>query len=245
MGFRADLLRFPDPGITAVALCNVGSSQPSVLLHAVADVVLEDQLQAVPMAAAVPAKTETADKAPPFEPVRYTGTYYGPAQSLLRRIENRDGKLWYVRGGGQDSELAYEGDDRFRMLDVPVPAVVQFGHDDDGQRQITFEMGAQRTVMNAVAPFAPDSEALATFAGEYESVELDVRWRLVVNGTQLELHPRRGDALPLSPAFSDAFTGAGLLRFQRNDEGDITGFEVDIGRARGIAFSRLLEPSID
>lgn len=245
MGFRSDLLRFPAPGIAAVALCNVGSSQPSALLHAVADVVLEDQLQAAPKAAAVPIPAGTTAKAPPFEPGRYTGTYYGPAQSLLRRIENRDGTLWYVRGGGQDSELAPEGDDRFRMLEVPAPAVVQFGHDKDGQRSLTLEMGAQRTVMHAVATFAPDADALAAFAGEYESAELDVRWRLAVDGTQLKLHPRRGDAMPLSPAFPDAFTGAGLLRFQRNDQGDITGFEVDIGRARGIAFIRRSEASID
>lgn len=245
MGFRSDLLRFPDSGIAAAALCNVGSSQPSNLLRAVADVVLEDQLQAAPTVAAMPAQTETAADAPLFEPDRYTGTYYAPVQSLVRRIEHRDGKLWYARDGGQDSALAYEGADRFRMLDVPVPAFVQFGNDKDGQRGITLEMGEQRTVMHAVEPFAPDSDALATFAGEYESVELDVRWRLVVDGKQLKLHPRRGDALPLSPAFADAFTGSGLMRFQRNDKGDITGFDVNIGRARGIAFSRLPETSVD
>ena len=244
MGFRSDLLRFPDAGISAVALCNGGSIQPTALLHAVADVVLEDQLQAGPEAAAEPAKTGTATEAPPFEPGRYTGTYYGPAQSLLRRIENRDGKLWYVRDGGQDSELAHEGDGRFRMLEVPVPAGVEFDNDEDGQRRMTFVSGAQRTVMRAVEPFAPDADALAAFAGEYESVELDTRWRLTVEGTHLVLHSRRGDAQPLYPAFPDAFTGGGLLRFQRDAEGDITGFEVDIGRARGIAFRRL-EPSID
>lgn len=245
MGFRAELLRFPKPGIAAVALCNVGSSQPWALLRAVADLVLEDQLQAAPEAAAKLASTDATAEAPLFKPDQYTGTFYGPDQSLVRRIEHRDGKLWYARDGGQDSELAYEGDDRFRMLDVPVPAVLQFGYDKDGQRRMTLEMGAQRTVMHAVAPFAPDSDALAAFAGEYESVELDARWRLVVDGTQLNLHPRRGDALPLSPAFADAFTGSGLLRFQRNDAGDITGFDINIGRARGISFRRRVATSAD
>jgi hypothetical protein len=110
---------------------------------------------------------------------------------------------------------------------------------------MTLDMGGQLTVMQAVAPFAPDADALATFAGEYESVELDTRWRLAVDGTQLNLHPRRGDALPLTPAFADAFTGSGLLRFERNAEGDIIGFEVNIGRARGIGFRRRAETSID
>ena len=243
MGFRSDLLRFPDPGISMVALCNAGSSQPSALLQAVADVVLEDRLQPIPMAAAAPAETGNATKAPPFESGRYTGTYFGPAESLVRRIENREGTLWYVRDGGHDSKLAYEGDDRFRMLDVPVPAIVQFGHDEDGRRRLTLEIGAQRTVMHAVAPFAPDAEALAPFAGEYDSAELDVRWRVSVDGEQLKLHPPRGEATPLSPAFPDAFTGIGLMRFQRDEAGAITGFEVDMGRTRGIAFRRLAPPA--
>ena len=243
MGFRSDLLRFPDPGISMVALCNAGSSQPSALLQGVADVVLEDRLQPIPMAAAAPAETGNAAKAPPFESGLYTGTYFGPAESLVRRIENREGTLWYVRDGGHDSELAYEGDDRFRMLDVPVPAIVQFGRDEDGRRRLTLEIGAQRTVMHAVAPFAPDAEALAPFAGEYDSAELDVRWRVSVDGEQLKVHPPRGEAMPLSPAFPDAFTGIGLMRFQRDEAGAITGFEVDMGRTRGIAFRRLAPPA--
>lgn len=253
MGFRSELLRFPETGMAAVALCNAGSSQPWVLLRAVADVVLADRLQAEPEAADVPAGTdatakvsgEATAKAPSFKPDQYTGAYYGQAQALLRRIELRDGSLWYARDGGNDSELAYEGDDRFRMVHSPAPAVLQFDHDEDGRRRMTIELGEQRTVMHAVAPFAPDADALAAFAGEYESEELDARWRLVVDGTQLNLHPRRGDALPLSPAFADAFTSGGLLLFQRSDDGDITGFEVNIGRARGIGFRRLLQTSVD
>lgn len=249
MGFRAEFLRFPNPGIAAVALCNVGSSQPWALVRAVADLVLEDQLQAAPKAAAATANadatTETTAKALSFDPGQYTGTYYGPDEARLRRIEHRDGKIWYARDGGQDSELAYEGGDRFRMLDVPMSVVLQFAHDKEGQRRMTIEMGAERTEMHAVAPFTPDADALAAFAGVYESAELDTRWRLAVDGAQLLLHPRRGDALPLTPAFADAFTGSGLLRFQRNDAGDITGFEVDIGRARGIGFRRLGMTSAD
>jgi CubicO group peptidase (beta-lactamase class C family) len=245
MGFRAELLRFPKSGVAAVALCNVGSSQPWELTRAVADVVLEDQLQAAAVPATPNEKAEQKANPPSFEPDQYTGIYFAEEQSLVRRIERRDGKLWYVRDGGQDSELAHEGNARFMMLDVPVPAAVQFGHAEDGRRRMTLVMGEQRTVMHAVAPFAPDSEALAQFAGEYESVEVDARWRLVVDGTQLNLYPRRGEPLPLSPAFADAFTGSGLLRFQRNNAGDVTGFDVSIGRARGIGFRRRMETSFD
>lgn len=248
-GYRSELIRFPEAGIAVAALCNAGSSQPWALSRNVADIVLGDRLQALPEAPATTAEadatTEEATKAPKFEPDLYTGTYYGADELLVRRIELRDGKLWYVRNGGQDSELAYEGGDRFRMLDVPMRAVLQFDHDKDGKRHMTLELGTDRTVMHSVAPFSPDADALAKFAGEYESAELDTAWRLSVDGTELKLYPRRGDPISLSPAFPDAFTGGGLLLFQRNDRGDLTGFSLNVGRTRGLDFRRRVPATAD
>ena len=244
MGFRAELMRFPDTGIAAAALCNVGSSSPSALLARVVDVVLERHLQPAPDASANLANVNTATmdaaKTPLAQPDRYIGTYYGPSQALVRRIEHRDGSLWYVRDGGQDSELVHLGNQRFRMVGTPVPAFVSFESDGNGRQRMTFESEAQRTEMRAVAPFAPDAHALARFAGEYASAELDTRWRLVSEGNQLHVHPKRGDAVPLIPVFEDAFQGPGLLRFQRDATGTISGFEVDVGRARGIGFRRVM-----
>jgi hypothetical protein len=248
-GFRSELLRFPEAGFTVATLCNVGSSEPWVLARAVADEVLQDRLQAETSAATVPAQAVAASgasaEAPAFEAADYTGIYFAAEQSLVRRIELRDGKLWYARSGGQDSELAYQGDARFAMVDVPEPVTLQFDHDADGQRRMTLEMDGQHTVMQLVPPFAPAGKALAAFVGEYQSEELDARWRLAVEDAQLKLYPRRGEPLPLSPAFADAFTGSGLLRFRRDDEGNVTGFEVNVGRARGIAFLRRSGSSVD
>ena len=242
-GFRSELLRFPEAGIASAALCNAGSSQPWSLLRAVADIVLEARLQGVPLAPAgtadADATGEASTSAPEFEPERYAGTYFGADDLLVRRIVLRDGKLWYVRDGGQDSEIAHEGQGRFRMLDVPTPAFLQFGQDANGQRRMTLEMGDERTELQSVGSFSPDADALAEFAGEYESVELDTRWRLSVDGTGLTLHPPRGKSMPLSPAFSEAFTGRGLLIFERDNQRGITGFSLNVGRARGIGFRRM------
>lgn len=243
MGFRSELLRFPDSAMAVAALCNVGSSDPSSLARAVADVVLAGKLKPAAKPADAPAEAnprpEATAQAATFDPGRYTGIYYSPAEALVRPIESRDGKLWYVRQRGQDSELAYEGAERFNMLDVPSPTSLQFGTAENGQKRVTFEMGEQRIEMHQVARFEPDAELLATFAGEYESVELDTRWTLAMDDGKLVLQPRRGAPVPLSPAFSDAFTGMGLLRFQRVPSGEITGFAVDVGRARGLAFNRV------
>lgn len=238
MGFRADLQRFPETGIGAAALCNLGSADPSGLLNQVADVMLADRLQAPP--ATTEPVVATKATSPGFKASDYVGTYYNPTQSLLRRIEVRDGTLRYVRPQGSDSELALDGEHRFRMLGVPGSAVLTFAPGQAGQRRLTLVTDGETIEMHEVAAFAPDAAALAAYAGEFESAELDTRWRALVEDGALKIRGRRGPLLPLTPAFRDAFIGAaGLLRYQRDAEGKVTGFAVDVGRARGIGFRKL------
>ena len=152
----------------------------------------------------------------------------------------RDGALRYVRPQGSESELALDGEHRFHMLGVPGSAVLTFVPGQAGKRRLTLLTDGETIEMHEVAAFAPDAVALATFAGEFESAELDTRWRALVEDGALKIRGRRGPLLPLTPAFPDAFIGAaGLLRYQRDAEGKITGFAVDVGRARGIGFRKL------
>lgn len=44
MGFRAQLLRFPEERVSVVALCNLASTTPDRLARDVADIVLEDRV---------------------------------------------------------------------------------------------------------------------------------------------------------------------------------------------------------
>lgn len=246
MGFRADVLRFPEAGIGAAALCNVGSAAPSMLLQNVADIVLADRLQPAAQPPVQENKTDTPASREDFSPSDYTGIYFSADTALVRRIEAREGKLWYVRPQGSDSELAYEGKHRFRMLEVPSPTFLQFVLGDNGKRRVTLESADKPFELREVAPFAPTANALALFAGDYESAELDTRWRLVADGAQLKLQRRRGPDMPLTPAFADAFTGAGgLLRFERDGAGRIAGFAIDVGRARGIGFRPIASPAGD
>jgi CubicO group peptidase (beta-lactamase class C family) len=45
VGFRADLIRFPDERFSVICLCNRADSNPSLLARRVADVYLEDKLE--------------------------------------------------------------------------------------------------------------------------------------------------------------------------------------------------------
>lgn len=82
---------------------------------------------------------------------------------------------------------------------------------------------------------------LSEFAGVYDSPEVDVRMRVVVEGGELLLE-RPGGQRSLEAVAADRF-GAGpwTLRFQRDGSGRVTAFLLDAGRANGIVFERVEE----
>lgn len=236
-GYRAEMIRFPDQKLSVVTLCNLGSVNPSALAQQVADLYLGDKLQPEGQPAAVaggaPAgKVENAD--------RYTGVYWSPGGGLVRRIEVRDGKLFYVRGGGNDSELAPLGGGRFRMVGVPaeVSFPVSATASNPPRRMELVAGGGKPMVFEEVKPVTLTPEGLAAYAGTYTSPEIDTTWKLTVEEGRLVMRGRRGPAHPLEPAFADAFNGDfGLIRFQREGQ-KVTGLMVGAGRARDIKFTR-------
>lgn len=236
-GYRAEMIRFPDQKLSVVTLCNLGSINPTFLAQRVADLYLGDKLQpeAQPAAAAggAPAgKVENAE--------RYTGVYWSPAGGLVRRIEARDGKLFYVRGGGNDTELAPLRDGRFQMVGVPAEVSFQVSATTaSGPRRMELAVSGDKPILfEEVKPITPTPEGLAAYAGTYTSPELDTTWTLAVEDGKLMLRAKRGPAHPLEPAFADAFNGDfGLIRFLREGQ-KVTGFLMGSPRSRDIKFEK-------
>ncbi|HSL70421.1 MAG TPA: serine hydrolase domain-containing protein [Longimicrobiales bacterium] len=89
MGFKADLVRFPDQRLSIATLCNLESVNPTALNNQVADLYLAPQLG--PRVASSPparAPASGAKAAPPaFEPGEYTGSYHSDELDTTYRVE--------------------------------------------------------------------------------------------------------------------------------------------------------------
>ena len=85
------------------------------------------------------------------------------------------------------------------------------------------------------------AERLVDFAGDYVSDELDVRYTLAVDSGRVVVRLAGVPERPLIPAGADTFrAGDGItIRFLRDGARRVTGFTVDAGRVRGIAFARV------
>ena len=81
----------------------------------------------------------------------------------------------------------------------------------------------------------------ADFAGEYESGELETRYRVEVKDGGLVMHHARHGTIPLTQLWKDDFGGSlwftRSVEFQRDAAGHVVGFSVFIDdRSRDVRF---------
>lgn len=249
VAFAAEMIRFPDERFSVITLCNVGNTNPSALALQVADLYLADRMKPADPVPAAPAPTTapsaaptTAAQAPPaIDLSSYPGTFLDQATNQVRRVYLKEGKLFYERQPGNESELAPLGKDRFTMVGAPGVVEVHFSTNAQGVREMRIPAAPGNPVLQAVEPASPSAEARAGLAGTYFSEELDVTYTFAVEEGNLVLRrSNRLPALPLKPAFADAYSspGVGLIRFVRNAEKKVTGFTINAGRIRNLGFTR-------
>jgi hypothetical protein len=243
-GYRTSLVRFPDEHFSVVVLANLSSAQPSELALQVADIYLADRY------------TEPDDdraeggpevKPPPTVEVsvedleRVIGHYWNADSSYSRRIYvNDDGVLMYSRGEENETALAPLGDDRFRMLDVPVEVEVAFRRADEDRATEMVVTVADRdpVVSRAYEPVDATEAYLSAYEGSYHSEELSADYELAVIDGKLTARGPDGEETPLTPGIADVFTVEGhVARFIRSER-EIIGFVLGSGRVKGLKFDR-------
>ncbi len=154
-GYRAHLLRFPKQHLSVVALCNLGSIGPGLLVRQVADVVIGDAFTESPQAPQSssgngPSTAQrTVEAASPARLEEYAGTYQSNEIDATFTVSVRDNALWVRRDEGESERLVPAAGDTYRAFDVtirferaggPVTLVVDAGR----VRDIRFERTEKR-----------------------------------------------------------------------------------------------------
>jgi CubicO group peptidase (beta-lactamase class C family) len=224
MGYRAQLVRFPEKKLSVALLSNLASANPGEKALKIAELYLDLK----PAAAAAPAPAPAAISVPAEELARYAKTYFNKRGGGYRRVEVRDGKLLYG-----PRELRPVGGAKF-ALDGPTPAFITFR---ENSALIEVE-GEAPNEIPAVQLVTPDAAALAQYAGDYRSEELQGTHRLRVKDGALHLRAGYDEERKLEPRERDVFESRGVLvRFQRTN-GAISGYTIAAGRVTNIAFVR-------
>jgi hypothetical protein len=147
MGFKANMVRFPDQRFTVIETCNLASINPTELGYVVAEVYLGSKMgpKSNP-----PARSTTAanGEAPPSvtaaDIAALVGEYYSEDLGVTYRVVEQDGKLIIdaPRVDFSSSPLAPAGNDTFRVGDGYY--MVTFVRSAPAARATGFTIGAAR-----------------------------------------------------------------------------------------------------
>jgi CubicO group peptidase (beta-lactamase class C family) len=241
-GYRAELIRFPKQRFSVVLLCNLATIKPFPLAENVADLYLtfpmKQQQSPESGAYGVKAKATFTD----VELSRYLGSYRNPRNEITRQIILRNGKLFYVGGKGNDTELEPVSRDEFQMVGTPIPVHVKFTSALSGKisgMQTAVE-NDQPIVFESFTPTVLRREQLAAYAGTYSSEELDVNCSIALQDSQLVVRRKRVDQKPMVPTIVDVFRSddIGVFRFLHDNGKAVTGFTLSTERVRNVMFKK-------
>jgi hypothetical protein len=104
--------------------------------------------------------------------------------------------------------------------------------DEDGE--------VERESWEPVTLWKPTASDVAALAGAYVCEPLTAIWRFSAEGDKLFLDRRGVPKEALSPTTTDTFSVEGVsIKFQRDAARKATGFTLDSGQTKGIAFARV------
>lgn len=236
-GSTAQLMRFPRLGLSIAVLCNGVSPQAQNFARRVATLYVGPG----PAPASPPPVAPTATLAPQ-EMARYTGIFFNERVPFngVRQIVVDSGKLFYVRGRDDRTEITPLGASRFKMAGLTFslrPDTLAFDPPSFQAPYLPSVSGGATLVRVGTA-----KRDLRDYAGRYVSDELPARWTVQVADTGLVVKRDRGAPYRLTRAFEDGFQTPGapmIARFIRDHTGEVTAMEFSAGdRAWHVRFER-------
>lgn len=248
-GFRSDVLRFPGRGISIAVLSNLASFDAGGMSRRIAEIYLAEELTRAPKGTAGEEPPETRAEAPSVDREileAYQGEYeLGPGVRLEVRLA---GDRLVAQATGQP-ELELEPRSEATFAVPSVGAELAFIREsDEFATAVVVRQGGREIRAERVEDFVPATVDLTAYTGVYDSPELQTTYELVAEDGVLIAKHIRHDPITLTPSRPDQFTGDrwffGEARFERAEDGSITGMRVSAGRVRNLLFAKRMQGEV-
>jgi len=236
VGFRAELLRFPDQKLSVAIFTNRGDGNPSSMAYQVADVFLSDQYQV---------KEETSDASEIVESIIDSQEY--SAKQLLGSYQLRPGmdititlvndkvhalQSWnseeydLIKGELNSYTIDDSGDIKFTFADLQ----------DNSTQKIWVDQQGRKSELKRKEEVDLSNINLKEFVGSYYSSELDVIYKITLVGETLKLQMKNNDPEKLNLVDKDLLSFQGsMFQFKREND-EIYDFVMNAGRAKNLKF---------
>ena len=242
-GMHSVLARFPDQEFTVICLSNADELTPSKLAREISDICLADHMSGEAHRA-----VEIIDAK-----VRLTAAQldekvgrFQSEEGIIFDISAKDGKLWNSNSRGETYELIPYSENRFQASAYPEDTFVFHPPSPGEPIQMSLEWRGGTIAFQRVGSSARSVSDLDQYVGSYFNEPLGSTYRFKIHkeGLWLRVNGHRWEQL--EPTVADEFVPyrkSGhenrVLRFLRNDAGEVEGLSISFWRVRGVKFARV------
>ena len=234
-GFRSNVVAFPKEGLSIAILTNFSSSGPSQKVRQMAEILFDKEEQSITKAIrpkSIRLKRKVLEA--------FTGSYWNEKDNYARKIYLKNDTLRYYRSDDNETLLIPIAKNQFLMDGNDDPVIVHFTNDANEKSMVISNQDETLGSFTAYEPIPSTDKELAAYLGSYFSPELETTYRIYSKNTKdYELfwhHPRHGD-FPMKRIKKDVLEGAypfSLVKFKRDQVGEIIGILVSNGRVRNL-----------
>lgn len=240
VGFRAQLIRFPEQRFSVAILANRADANPTGMAYQVAEVFLKNDFveRATSRSGDALAHKVKVVKLSKKALKKFSGYYWNAERAYSRRIYLKNDTLRYLRSFANESSLIPIGNNKFKM-NVRGNAVVRFDKTPQGNYAMVFVSNGQDVATSqAYIPKTYSKEALQKFTGNYYSSELDINYELRLKNGALTLFMDGQEVFSITPVMENLFANPrlGTLHFKAGKSGQIKAFKLASGRVKNLSF---------
>lgn len=236
-GFRSNIVTYPEEELNIAILTNFSSSSPGQKSNRIAEIILgfqnDREKSSSDMIKTIKLSSKTLKK--------YEGSYWNSTSNYSRKIYFKNDTLRYFRSENNESPIVPIAKDEFQMIRVPGVFKIKFDISEAKSLMTVTNDDGEQTVYQSYTPYNPSKEEMVLYTGKYYSPELETTYTLsMMDDTLSWHHPRHGDH-KMKILKKDVLEGGwplSVVKFKRDENGEIIGILVSNGRVRNLWFEK-------
>lgn len=237
-GFSAEYMRFPDSGISVIAMSNRAEVDARRLAESAAAIALNDTL--AKESSAVPDSEE-------IDGARFGRMWRDERSGMLWVVTLRPDRKVVATLGDVKLDVAIDSPTRLVATRSAVPVSIDFEPTEGAAQRMSVRFDGVLVAECSPIAFPPrDLSPAAEYEGEYRAENLPNGLRIRAEGTSLVIVQAHAILPappflipPFQPLGGDLFTcDLAQLQFTRDEQGTVSGVRLDTNRVRQLVFAR-------
>ena len=236
-GYRSIAAVFPDSKLSVAVLSNFSSSNPQTKATKAAEIILGHEDESDPPEdsdSTSSHKQPEALKLSPKELEAFAGTYWIEKGDRTRKIHLQEQALVYQSSESNQRPLTPIAKNEFMLPTSQDPLILRFDRKADGALSFTVLRNGEVLDQASRQPENPSPATLKEYTGKFYSPELETTYTVFLKNDKLTTHHTRHGDIEATLLKTDVVRWLGwITRYQRNDDGKVTGLLATQGGSQG------------